>query len=67
MNSPFLKKIDRGEGKELLLFSQKELKYKVFEGLPPVSDNSTHFRFHPTRSEWVGYSTARQNRTFLPE
>ena len=62
----FIKRINRGEGKELILFSKKKLNYKVFEGLPPVSGNQTHLRFHPTRSEWVGYSTTRQNRTFLP-
>ncbi|MDB3863218.1 galactose-1-phosphate uridylyltransferase [Alphaproteobacteria bacterium] len=67
MTNPFVKRIKRGADKELLLFSQNELNYSVFDGLPPVSGNSTHFRFHPTRSEWVGYSTARQNRTFLPD
>ena len=62
----FIKRIKRGEGKELILFSKKKLNYKVFGGLPPVSGNQTQLRFHPTRSEWVGYSTTRQNRTFLP-
>ena len=61
-----IKRIDRGDGKELILFSRNPINYKVFEGLPPISDNKTHLRYHPTRSEWVGYSTSRQNRTFLP-
>ena len=66
IKDPFIKKIDRGEGKELILFSKNELNYKFFKGLPPILDNQTHLRFHPTRSEWVGYSSNRQNRTFLP-
>ena len=66
MTDLFIKRLDRGEGKELLLFSQKDQIYKTFEGLPPVSGNQTHLRMHPTRSEWVAYSTTRQNRTFLP-
>ncbi len=66
IKDPFIKKIDRGEGKELILFSKNDLNYKFFKGLPPILDNQTHLRFHPTRSEWVGYSSTRQNRTFLP-
>ena len=62
-----IKRIDRGNGKELILFSQNPINYKVFDGLPPIYDNKTHLRLHPTRSEWVGYSTSRQNRTFLPK
>ena len=63
----FIKRLNRGQGKELILYSQKDNDYKVFEGLPSVSGNQTHLRFHPTRFEWVGYSTTRQNRTFLPD
>ena len=63
----FIKRLNRGEGKELILYSQKDNDYEVFEGLPSVSGNQTHLRFHPTRFEWVGYSTTRQNRTFLPD
>ena len=67
MTGLFIKRIDRGDGKELILYSQKAYNYNVFEGLPPVSGNQTHLRLHPTRFEWVGYSTIRQNRTFLPD
>ena len=63
----FIKRLNPGQGKELILYSKKDYDYKVFEGLPSVSGNQTHLRFHPTRFEWVGYSTTRQNRTFLPD
>src|SRR6056300_626545 len=66
MKNMFIKTIDRGDGKKLNLFSQNSLEYKTFTGLPPVEGNQTHLRYHPTRSEWVAYSTSRQNRTFLP-
>ena len=59
MTNLSIKRIDRGDGKELILFSQNPINYKVFEGLPPISDNKTHLRYHPTRFEWVGYSTSR--------
>ena len=55
MTNLSIKRIDRGDGKELILFSQNPINYKVFEGLPPISDNKTHLMYHPTRSEWVGY------------
>ena len=32
IKDPFIKKIDRGEGKELILFSKNELNYKFFKG-----------------------------------
>ena len=38
MTNPFVKRIKRGADKELLLFSQNELNYSVFDGLPPVSN-----------------------------
>ena len=66
MNNFFIETIDRGDGKKLYLYSQNNIKYKTFSGLSPVEGNQTHLRFHPTRSEWVAYSTSRQNRTFLP-
>ena len=66
MNKLFIETIDRGNGKKLYLYSQNKANYKTFSGLPPVEGNQTHLRFHPTRSEWVAYSTSRQNRTFLP-
>ena len=66
MNKLFIETIDRGDGKKLHLYSHNKANYKVFSGLPPVEGNQTHLRFHPTRSEWVAYSTSRQNRTFLP-
>ena len=66
MSELFIETVDRGDGKKLYLYSQNKAKYKTFSGLPPVEGNQTHLRFHPTRSEWVAYSTSRQNRTFLP-
>ena len=66
MNNFFIETIDRGDGKKLYLYSQNNKKYKTFSGLSPVEGNQTHLRFHPIRSEWVAYSTSRQNRTFLP-
>ena len=42
IKDPFIKKIDRGEGRELILFSKNELNYKFFMGLPPILDNQTH-------------------------
>ena len=66
MSKLFIETIDRGDGKKLHLYSQNKAEYKTFSGLPPVQGNQTHLRFHPTRSEWVAYSTSRQNRTFLP-
>ena len=66
MNKIFIETIERGDGKKLYLYSQNKVNYKTFSGLPPVEGNQTHLRFHPTRSEWVAYSTSRQNRTFLP-
>ena len=66
MSKLFIETIDRGDGKKLYLYSQYRPNYKTYSGLPPVAGNLTHLRFHPTRSEWVAYSTSRQNRTFLP-
>ena len=66
MSKPFIEIVDRGDGKKLFLYSENKINYKAFSGLPPVEGNQTHLRYHPTRSEWVAYSTSRQNRTFLP-
>ena len=58
--------IDRGGGRTLRLYSNAPREYIAFEGLPPVDSSSAHLRWHPLREEWIGYSSARQGRTFLP-
>ena len=60
------KTMDRGGGRHLRLYSRRPRDYTSFEGLPPVDSSSAHMRWHPLRQEWIGYSSARQGRTFLP-
>ncbi|MGC6537649.1 MAG: galactose-1-phosphate uridylyltransferase [Candidatus Puniceispirillaceae bacterium] len=61
-----LAKIDRGGGRELLLYSEEPKTYHCFDGLPPVASGDAHLRWHPLRRQWVGHASARQGRTFLP-
>lgn len=59
-------KIDRGGGRILNLYSRSARQYQTYDGLPPVDSSSAHLRWHPLRQEWIGLSSARQGRTFLP-
>lgn len=58
--------IERSGGRRLALYASSPRNYRHFEGLPDVDGSAAHMRQHPLTGEWVGYSAARQNRTFLP-
>ncbi len=59
--------IQKNDGRALHLFSRKPKSYEVTEELEPVDNQNNPFMcWHPLRSEWVIYATARQNRTLNP-
>lgn len=58
--------LDRGDGRQLRLFSRGARSYRCYDGLPPVTGAGVHLRQHPLTGEWIAYSTARQGRTMLP-
>lgn len=62
----YVKHVTQEDGKHLRLYSRAPRDYQVFEGLPAVDSSQAHLRKHPLSGEWVGLSTARQARTFLP-
>lgn len=59
--------ISKNDGRSLHLYGNNPIKVELtheLEALEP--QNSQHLRWHPLRQQWVGYATARQNRTFNP-
>jgi UDPglucose--hexose-1-phosphate uridylyltransferase len=60
------KLIERSGKKHLRLYSLAPRDYEIFEGLPAVDSSNAHLRRHPLSGEWIGLSSARQTRTFLP-
>ena len=63
----FCKKIDRGKGRSLFLYSLKKKTYEEVLGLESIKMSGQHLRWHAFREEWVCYSPVRQSRTFLPK
>jgi UDPglucose--hexose-1-phosphate uridylyltransferase len=62
------KKYLKPDGRELILYSRKNISENIQPTNPPHEPvtGSSHMRWHPLRGEWVAYATHRQNRTFLP-
>lgn len=63
----FLHRHLKADGRELLLYGHAPHEEAAGPELEPAGGGAPHLRWHPLRQEWVGYSGARQSRTFLPD
>ena len=56
----------RNDGLELLLFGEKPHTEKNSTELEVTPTSSPHLRWHPSRHEWITYSSKRTKRTTFP-
>ncbi len=59
--------ITKNDNRSLHLYGRSSINASITHELEVLEpQNTQHLRWHPLRQQWVGYATARQNRTFNP-